>query len=187
MQTDTHQRDLMKKVAEGDARAFRDLTLLLGPEMFRLAMRLLQSRRDLAEDAVQNALIKLWQTAPQWEPRAPLRAYVSRLLYTAAIDQHRRNKPHAELEDEAYTDPSASAFDLLAAGQTRKNVLAALDTLNARQREAVLLYYMQEHPQKQVATILQTTEKGVERLLAKARKKLVTVLRPVAKEEGVLK
>ncbi len=166
----------MLLAAKGDERAFRLLAQALSQRMMNLAFRLLNYRRDLAEDAVQDALIKLWRTAPKWQPLAPVHSYAARLVYTSAMDIHRRARPMEEVpEDMAALD---NIEEIVGIRQENQILLDAVATLPERQREAVLLHYMGEQSHAQTAQKMGTSEKAVERLLARARTNLRDVLEP---------
>lgn len=166
----------MTLAAKGDQNAFRLLAGALTQRMMNLAYRLLNYRRDLAEDAVQEALIKLWRSAPNWQPLAPVANYAARLVYTSAMDIHRRSRNHSEVpETIAAADDTEAELESV---QETQVLLRAVETLPERQREAILLHYMGEHTQAQVAQQMGTTEKAVERLLARARDNLRENLQP---------
>lgn len=166
--------DVMQKIAKGDEAAFRQLANALGQRMFHLAYRLMGYQRNLAEDAVQEALLKLWRFAPNWQPTGSVQAYVSRLVYTSCMDLHRKARPSEELpEDLAQPD---TILETILDKEQRNLLLGAIDKLPKRQKDAVLLHYMGEHSQRHVAQMLGTTEKGIERLLARGRKNLKELL-----------
>lgn len=171
----------MLKVTKGDNIAFRHLARNLSQRMFNLAYRLLGTHRSMAEDAVQEALVKLWRTAPNWKPDAPVTAYASRLVYTCCMDIHRKQKPAEELPEELAAPDTI--LDEMVSKNQRRVLLTTVDKLPDRQRQAILLHYMGEHSQRDVASILGTTEKAVERLLARARINLRELL-PVSLKEG---
>ena len=177
-------RDLMIHVAGGDQRAFRLLAQNLGQRMFRVAARLMGHNKAQAEDAVQEALIKLWRHAPNWQPTGSVEAYASRLVYTCCMDIYRRQKPTDQIpEDLAVND---DVLDKLVSKQQRTQLLSAIEKLPKNQREAVLLFYMNEHSQRSVASMMGTTEKAVERLLARARKNLHGLLPATIREGGYM-
>ena len=60
--------DLMARAAQGDERAFRVLARRHAGGALRLARRILGSEA-LAEEIVQDALLRVWIDAPRWRPR----------------------------------------------------------------------------------------------------------------------
>src|SRR6185295_387842 len=63
--TMTTDRELMHRVAQGDERAFADLANRYSARLLTVAWRLLGNRAD-AEDAVQRALLRLFQSAASY-------------------------------------------------------------------------------------------------------------------------
>jgi RNA polymerase sigma-70 factor (ECF subfamily) len=176
---------LMERAAKGDETAFRQLATALTQRMFNLAYRLMGYHRDAAEDVVQDALIKLWKSAPNWKPTGSLEAYASRLVYTTCMDSYRRRKPTEEIPETLATNDN-DADDYIIIRQQRDALMDAIDRLPQRQKDATLLFYMNEFSQAHVAKILGTSEKAVEHLLARARKHLKEMLPATIKEGGYL-
>ena len=54
---------LLARVAQGDADAFSDLYLASSSKLFAVALRILRNR-ELAEEVVQEAYVKIWSRAP---------------------------------------------------------------------------------------------------------------------------
>lgn len=167
---------LMQQTAKGDQVAFRQLAQGLSQRMFHMAYRLMGYQRSAAEDAVQEALVKVWKTAPNWKPIGSVESYVSRLVYTCCMDQHRRTRPADELPDEIVVQDTV--LETILDKEQRTMLLGAIHQLPDRQKDAILLHYMGEHSQRHVAQLLGTTEKGIERLLARGRKRLRELLSP---------
>ena len=165
---------LMLEAGNGNQHSFQLLARSLTQRMFNLAYRLMGYQRSAAEDAVQDALIKLWTSAPNWKPTGSVDAYASRLVYTSCMDIHRRTKTTDELPEEI-AQPDTILNTILDTEQ-RKMLLQAIGQLPERQKEAILLHYMGENSQRHVAAMLGTTEKSIERLLARGRKRLRELL-----------
>lgn len=164
---------LMRKVAEGDQGAFRLLARALSGPMHRQAIALVGGQGTIAEDAVQNALIKLWQAAPRWQPLLPgqsVEAYARTIVKNCCIDLIRADnrRPTGVLED----DDVAANDDIAADVAARHDVDAAIVQLVPRQQQAVRDYYLRGESQRDVAASMGTTEKGVERMLAGARTRM---------------
>ena len=90
---------------------------------------------------------------------------VTRLCFD--LSRRKRLRRHHQLPDVAANWPSpegVSIRDELAAA-----VRQALDSLPAVQKMAVVLRYYEDLGYREIAAVLSTTDKGVERLLARAR------------------
>ena len=163
--------ELMLQVAKGDESAFRQLAQHITQPCFGLAYRLLSGDRAQAEDVVQEMLIKLWTTAPRWQPTGSVMGYAHRLTYTTAMDALRKLKPTVDAEVEEVGAPETATDKVF---NKQRNVVLndVLKELPERQRMAVLLTYVQEYSQKEVAEQMDTTVKAVESLLVRAKRTL---------------
>lgn len=168
---------LMKQVAAGDHIAFRALATHLSGRMFALAYRLMNGNRANAEDAVQDALIKLWRSAPRWEARGRVEAYVSTLVHNCCMDLHRAARPESELQDDMIEtdDHTVARIDR---AQRDDVLMRGIKALPDRQRSVLLLAYFGDTPNKQIAHALKISEGAVESLLVRARRNLAATLPP---------
>lgn len=167
----------MKQVAGGDPIAFRLLATQLGGRMFALSYRLMNGNRANAEDAVQDALIKLWRSAPQWESRGRVEAYVSTLVHNCCMDLHRKTRPSTELQDDMI-DTDENTVSLIDRDQRNDVLMRGIKALPDRQRSVLLLAYFGDTPNKQIAHALKISEGAVESLLVRARRNLAATLPP---------
>ena len=165
----------IEQTAKGDQNAFRRLSAALGQRIFAMAYRLVNGDRAAAEDAVQEVLIKMWQTAPRWKSGGSVLSYVSRLTYTSCIDLHRKKPKTAEINEETVAIEETATAQLLRK-EHNKVLLNSLEILPKRQQEAILLTYFHENERREVAKIMATTEKAVEHLIARGLKTLAVHL-----------
>jgi RNA polymerase sigma-70 factor, ECF subfamily len=166
---------LMLASGQGDAAAYRKLAHALGPRMHALAARLLSGDMAGAEDAVQEALIKLWQHAPAFQPTGSVAGYAGRLVYTACMDMHRSRKPTEDAAAYVPVEPESTTSGIFQK-QQRKSVLEAIGQLPERQAEAVTLSYFHDFQMKEIAATMDTTESAIESLLVRARRTLAATL-----------
>lgn len=164
----------MEAAGTGDARAFAEMARALGPRMYGLAARLLNGNGAAGQDVVQEVLIKLWQHAPKWESGGSVSAYASRLVYTTAMDYHRRHGGTTDEIPEVGEDETMTGK--VYERERRLLLLGALQRLPERQREAVSLAYFHEYRAQDVALAMGTTEKAVESLLVRAKRALADLL-----------
>lgn len=126
-----------------------------------------------AEDIVQDALIKLWVNAAQFNAqKGTANAYISRITHNCAMDYFRKNKTQTEELNPEMSDGAISIETHLAGQQQRQTILQTIDTLPDAQKEAVRLFYFHERSSAEVAASLKKSPKAVERLLSRARQSL---------------
>ncbi len=164
---------LLLRAVDGDARAFAALTRMLARPALALAVRVLGDRA-LAEDAVQEAMTKLWREGRQFDPdRGSFAAWWHRVLMNCALDGRRRLKPVAPLDDAAHLpDDGVSAIEQAEATSLAAHVQRAAAKLPARQRAALALFYADGLSMAEIGDVLETSEKAVEGLLARGREGL---------------
>ena len=168
---------LMALVADGDHGAFRDLAVRLHGAALRLATRVLSDRSE-AEDAVQNALTRLWTNAARFDAaKGSVEGWFRRLVVNACIDRRRSIKPVAPIEAAADARSTEPTPHEAAEGSERdRAVAAAVARLNPRQRAAIALFYGEGASMAEIAAVLEVTPKAVEGLLGRARSELAGML-----------
>jgi RNA polymerase sigma-70 factor (ECF subfamily) len=83
--------ELVERARHGDREAFAALVQLTGDRMYALAARILRDA-DLAEDALQGALIAAWKHLPTLRDPARFEAWLRRLLVHACYAEARRRR-----------------------------------------------------------------------------------------------
>jgi RNA polymerase sigma-70 factor (ECF subfamily) len=173
--SDPADEELILKVAKGDKDAYRILADRYVDMLFALARRMSQSETQ-AEDIVQEALLRLWEKAALWRPEggASVKTWAYRVTYNLIIDVLRKNKREAivDFPQERLQDMSDNSEKKLQKEQVGEIVKNEINSLPARQKEAIVLTYYECLSNAETAEIMDTTVKGVEALLVRARKQL---------------
>jgi RNA polymerase sigma-70 factor (ECF subfamily) len=162
----------MRRVGAGDGQAFQVLVEAHAKRPHRIAWRMLGDASE-AEDVAQEALLRLWKDAPRWQAQgAGVAAWLARVATNLCLDRLRRR---ARLSDEDVpdrADPAPLADEAIGDEQERARVRAALDSLNERQRAAVVLTYYEDLANAEAAAALDLNVKAFESLLLRARQTL---------------
>jgi RNA polymerase sigma-70 factor (ECF subfamily) len=87
-------RDLVVRAQHGDRDAFAALVQMTSDRMYALAARILRDN-DLAEDALQAALITSWRHLPNLRDPDRFEAWVRRLVVHACYAEARRRRAWA--------------------------------------------------------------------------------------------
>jgi RNA polymerase sigma-70 factor (ECF subfamily) len=167
--------DLMARTAQGDGRAFRTLAERHAGRALRLARRIL-GNEALAEDIVQDALLRVWTNAPRWRPEAAFRTWLYRVVVNLCLNAKRRT-PELPLDAADHVaDPAAGADSQLETRERDRRLAAAIGALPERQRTAIVLSYQEGLSNAEIAAVLDTSVSSVETLLVRARRALRTRL-----------
>lgn len=85
------QRTLVEDAARGDATAFEALVRAHSNRLFAIAYRILRDHHA-AEDALQSALVTIWDELPRLRDPERFEAWTYRLISRASIAQARRDR-----------------------------------------------------------------------------------------------
>ena len=135
---------LLASVAKGDEAAFERLYAATRAKLFGVVLRILR-RQDLAEEVVQEAYVKIWHSAGQFNPSlaSPITWMVS-IARNRAIDFVRK-RSEASIEDEPSAMEIASDIpDPLARREMTeelKRILECVGQLDPERQKLVLLAY----------------------------------------------
>ncbi len=136
MSKDQKKRELPKRSASDKQDFKRELTEVV-PHL-RAFARGLCGRPDMADDLVQEALLKAWAAQERFEPGTSMRAWTFVILRNAYLTDMRRNRFRGE-----YDETVAERILTAPAGQEEPLHLSdlhrALLTLPPERREALLL------------------------------------------------
>jgi DNA-directed RNA polymerase specialized sigma sub unit, sigma24 homolog len=131
-------RAIVDQARQGDEEAFAALVRQVGDRCIFIAHRILRDA-NLAEDAVQVALVQVWRELPALRDLDRFEAWLHRILVNACRDRlrKRRRSPIAELsmaESSAMPDRYRAVDDRLALDR-------AFERLSADQAITVVLRY----------------------------------------------
>lgn len=167
---------LLVRYAQGDAWAARLLVERLAPRILRLARRLLQDSAE-AEDVTQEALLRLWQVAPDWVPGgAKPSTWLHRVAVNLATDRLRRRRGVALDAIEEPDDPAPGVVETLIDSDRKQALDGALALLPERQRVAVVLRHLEGMSNPEIAATMGIGVEAVESLTARGKRRLAELL-----------
>jgi RNA polymerase sigma-70 factor (ECF subfamily) len=145
------RRDLVEAAQRGDHEAFEVLATSAGDRLYAVARLILRSA-DLAEDAVQEALVRAWQQLPSLRDPDRLDAWLHRLVVNACADQGRQLRRWSQQVrplqlDAAISDDTGSVAD-------REQLERGFSRLKPEQRAVVVLHYYSGFSAAEIARML---------------------------------
>ena len=159
---------LMLEVARGDPAAFRQLVERHQEAVWRTAYRMVSDRQS-AEDLAQEAFVRLFQAAGRYRPTAAFRTYLYRIVVRVCLDHRRKKRPQLEPDLAQVTESTPTVEQQAELGEQADLVQEAVAGLPPKQRSAVVLRYYEGLSSAEIADVMDTTAKAVERLLARGR------------------
>ena len=179
------QRDdvaLVVASAAGDVAAFHELVDRHRDRLWAVALRTTGDPDD-ASDALQEALVSAYRRAGTFRAEAQVTTWLHRIIVNACLDllRRRRSRPTEPLpeEEDRYArlaDPTTSTEESAEVSELRADVWAALRTLPAEQRAALVLVDMEGYPVDEAAQILGCAPGTVKSRCSRGRVRLIPLL-----------
>ncbi|MEQ1859503.1 MAG: sigma-70 family RNA polymerase sigma factor [Chthoniobacteraceae bacterium] len=166
---------------EGDRLSFAQLVELHQHRVVGTVAKMLGEAAADAEDVAQLVFVRVWRSAPRWEPTAKFTTWLFTILRNLVFNELRRRKRHLtfSLDEPAHPDdqrprekadtqtkaPDTSMLD----EEMMTAIQRAIDELPEAQRLAVIMRRYDETPYEEIAEVLDLTVPAVKSLLFRAR------------------
>ena len=173
----------------GDRAALGELLEAMRPRAMAAALKVLRNQDD-AEDAVQEAFVKIWRCIASFEGRSSVSTWVHHIVTNASLDLRRRNGNRSEMRSEMENRPDeqreAATVELgheqtpeaeLESHELAATVRVAIAALPATHRQAIELRDLEEYSYSEIAEITKCPLGTVMSRLHHARQKLASGLR----------
>jgi RNA polymerase sigma-70 factor, ECF subfamily len=150
--------------------------------VFRVAFGILHDR-GLAEDVVQDTMVKAWESLGSFRGDASVRTWVLRIAHNTSISALRRRRDQAMAPEDL--PEIVSAEDPSARADGRANLAAvrdALDGLDEVSRTIVVLREVEGLSYQQIADALEVPVPTVKTRLLRARRTLQAAVEPTEEE-----
>lgn len=164
---------LNKRVCSGDVNAFELLCTRLEGPLYGYAYGMVRNTHE-AEDIVQEALFRLYRAMRdrKLRPGGSTRSYVFAIAHNLAMDQRRRARPTAPLDESFPAQESGAAEATL----LREQLNRALADLPANHRSALMLREFGGLRYSEIAETLGASLDEVKVWIHRGRKRLATLL-----------
>ena len=144
-QTPAELSNLLVRVGQGDRQAFAALYQATSAKLFGFALRIL-SRRDLAEEALQDAFVNIWHHAGSYrQDKASAMTWMTAIVRNRCLDLLRALPAEKQLaEDQSFDEWAADdlgPLELTMANSEAKILLDCMRQLAPLQRQAIALSY----------------------------------------------
>ncbi len=176
------ERELLRKCQAGDSRFFEPIVRAYEPAGMRVAVGMMGNPDD-AQDALQDAFVKTWQTLGRFDLKRPFRPWFFQILRNQCRDALRKRKARFRREalDERLemrpADPESGPERRRERRAARERIWTALEQLSEDYREILVLKEIEGFRYGEISGILDIPEGTVASRLFHARRALAAVLR----------
>lgn len=185
----TSDQDLLAQHVAGEPDAFGELVRRHRDRLWAVALRTLGDREEAA-DAVQDALVSAFRAAHTFRGQSAVTTWLHRITVNACLDRARKaaSRKTAPVDDAERLDqllqPHESAEAPAERQDLHRELLAAMATLPAEQRAALVLVDMQAYPVAEAARILDVPTGTVKSRCARGRARLLPLLTHLRSDRG---
>jgi RNA polymerase sigma-70 factor (ECF subfamily) len=175
------QQSLAQRFALGNPAAFEEVIALHRPRITRLVYRLLGWPADV-DDMVQEVFLAAFTKCHRFRGDSSLATWLTVIALNKCRSHRRgllarlrtlRRASHRPLPPASSADAAAMLDDTLA--QVRESIRK----LNPRDREVIVLHYLEDKTVTEISTLLKTKHNTIEVRLHRARQHLKTLLQPL--------
>jgi len=145
-------RDLVVRAQQGDREAFAGLVNLTSDRMYAIAVRVLRDS-DLAEDALQSALLTAWRQLPNLRDPDRYEAWVRKVLVHACYAEARRRRAWSANVRVLPVDGPVGPDEIVSVDD-RDTLDRAFRRLSVEQRAVFVLHHHQGLPLVEIAETL---------------------------------
>ena len=180
---------LMLRVRDDDAQAFADLVELYHHRLVTVMHHIVGSNEE-AEDLAQEVFLRVYRGRKKYHPKAKFSTWLYTIANNLALNilrtRQRRGTIPLNVRDsgplgprpaeQLVVDRADPPHQRMQQQELTAVVQQALDTLNERQRIAVVLNKFEDMNYAEIAEVMSLTTKAVKSLLSRARENLRNAL-----------
>ena len=185
---DSDEKQLITRTQLGETEGFGHLVTKYQPRLYRHIHGRIQDP-ELAKDLTQDTWLKAFRTINTFRGDSVFYSWLYRIAENVCIDYFRKQKkeydsvPLHEIDEHSITDTHSCSSRYLERQELREHLHAAIAALTPIRKQVFRLYYIQEHPIKQIAARLNKSEGTIKTHLRNARLQLRELLQPYVRNE----
>ncbi|MEO8957084.1 MAG: RNA polymerase sigma factor [Ktedonobacteraceae bacterium] len=172
---------LVARALSGDTEAFTAIFDYYNGLMLRTAYSIVKDH-DLAEDAVQNAIIQAWQHLPSLREAGALRSWLMRIVVNQSISFKRRIARSTIFLRQAFAEQETNfasqvADDAKGWMEGQWDLAQAIGTLPPKQQMVITLHYYQGMTLPEMSQVLDISENTLKKRIQAALANLRRLMR----------
>ncbi|MGE5265059.1 MAG: RNA polymerase sigma factor [Acidobacteriota bacterium] len=170
------EQELLQRALRFEPQALAAVYDLYSPGLYGYALRLL-GQPDAAEDCVAETFNRFLQALREGKgPRQSLKAYLYRMAHNWVTDRYRRMPPVVPLESELWADEKPTPPEVLDRNTEAEYLRQALAQLTPEQRQVIVLKYVEDWTNEEIALALDKPVGAVKSLQHRALAALQRIL-----------
>lgn len=135
----------------------------------RFLLALCCGNRDEADDIAQEALVKAYLSSDSYRDEGKFTSWLYKIAHNTFLDKQKSQRYSSSLDEAVSVYDSSFESDRSFKYQ---DLYAAISTLPAKERTAILLFYLNGYSVKEISTIVDCSADAVKKQLSRGREQL---------------
>jgi len=163
---------MIKKLQNGDEAAFKELTQLIGNDLYRVARTRLKDTDDI-NDAIQNTMMYTYKHVKKIKNAEVFKTWMLRILVNECNKIYNANKRKNNIFNKLVVNSELNSYDSsIQVAQDKMNFEALIDSLSYEEKLVITLHYNSQLSCSQIAKILNSNTNTVKSRIRRGVKKL---------------
>ncbi len=167
MQHNHTDKELINLVLEGQSDYFEMLVERYQKQIFSYLIRFLNFHNEDAKDALNETFLKAYANLATFKQDLRFFSWLYRIAHNEAVNIIKHKSKHYTIEIKEYDQPINFDFDK----PDKHDLEAVLNQLQEKDRQILILFYLQELSIEEISEILKITKGNVKVRLNRARNK----------------
>jgi RNA polymerase sigma-70 factor, ECF subfamily len=165
-----NELSLIRKAVKGNKKCLEELLVLHIDQLYRTAFLYVRNRED-ALDVVQEASYKAFMSISQLKNEKFFLTWLTRILINCSYAVLKKKKKEIPIDKISEGD-----VDRGEQGVESLDLLKAINQLNEKHKNAIILFYFQDLPISEVAKVMNIPENTVKTYLSRGKERLKKLL-----------
>jgi RNA polymerase sigma-70 factor, ECF subfamily len=166
----------------GDDKYYEQLVERYEGKLQRYIIRFIGCSMEDAQDIVQEVFINAYRNLNGFDPGLKFSSWIYRIAHNQAVNHFRHAKSHPAIameDDKLETFPSEQDLEKeLGQKMDHSRLRAAIDRLDEKYKEVLILRYMEEKDYIEISDILRKPIGTISSLISRAKKSLFKEIQP---------
>lgn len=169
---------IVKKIQGGDYRLYAEILKRYEKKIYFYVRRITSWDQLSIEDMTQDTFVKAYKNLQSFDTTKKFSSWIYRIAHNVAVDFLKSQKrPGVSVDDleEVLVSKQTLVEDLAIMEADKVRLHRAIDKLDVKYKEVIVLYYMEEKSYDEISEILRAPVSTIGVMLMRAKKKLKEV------------
>ncbi len=164
--------EVIRRVQEGDKEMFGEIVERYWGKLASYIRRMTNQPEEEVEDLLENVLVSAYVNIQGFDTGKKFSSWIYRIAHNKSVDYFKKNKPKRLEDDEMLADSKKLMEEMEIDKEERNRIRKAVERLEVKYREVILLYYFEDKNYEEISDILHVPVDNVGVMLFRAKNKL---------------